>query len=286
MNNNFFEFLTEMALKPKPYAFYTAEQLWNDEYISKKMLEAHLTRDNDWASRNKAFFDAAVQWIETRFAIGCGTKIIDFGCGPGFYAERFARAGAEVTAVDFSVRSIEYARKSAAEKQLSIDYVLQDYLMYETDKTFDLILLVQRDYTALPPEKRKCLLDKFHSLLAPGGAVLLDVFSELTFEAAVEGTDYARAEKRDFWSDFWSAKPYIVFNMYYKYETEKLLLNKHVVLEKERTLEIFNWLQCFNRETLRQELNNSGLRLTEVYADITGAEYNESVSDFAVVATL
>lgn len=37
-----FHKLDKITAKPELYAFYTAEALWNDPYISKQMLKAHL----------------------------------------------------------------------------------------------------------------------------------------------------------------------------------------------------------------------------------------------------
>ena len=95
-----FEKLRKMNARPKPFEFYTAAALWTDEHVSKKMLEYHLNEDVDLASRNKAFIDKSVNWIASRFNIGAGTSICDFGSGPGLYTTRFAETGADVTGVD------------------------------------------------------------------------------------------------------------------------------------------------------------------------------------------
>ena len=42
-----FEKLNKINQRPKPFEVYTAEHLWNDRYISKKMLECHLNEDID-----------------------------------------------------------------------------------------------------------------------------------------------------------------------------------------------------------------------------------------------
>ena len=110
MNCNLFKQLEQIHSKPKPFEFYTTDKLWTDEHTSMKMLELHLAKDIDLASRNKAFIDRSLKWITEYFKIGAGTVIADFGCGPGLYANRFAEMGASVTGIDFSERSIQYAR--------------------------------------------------------------------------------------------------------------------------------------------------------------------------------
>src|SRR5713101_8710980 len=48
-----------------------------------------------------------------------GCKVLEIGCGIGTDTMNFARAGAEVTAVDLSEKSIEIARQRAAVYGLS-----------------------------------------------------------------------------------------------------------------------------------------------------------------------
>ena len=96
-----FEELEKINTRPKPFEFYTASDLWTDEHTSKQMLSFHLNEDLDVSSRNAAFIDRAVEWIVSRFNVGSGTKIADFGCGPGLYAARLAQMQAAVTGIDF-----------------------------------------------------------------------------------------------------------------------------------------------------------------------------------------
>ena len=86
------------------------------------MLSFHLKERIDVSSRNAEFINLSVEWIASEFNIGRGTKIADFGCGPGLYAVRLAKRGANVTGIDFSKRSIEYAKEVAARKHLDINY--------------------------------------------------------------------------------------------------------------------------------------------------------------------
>jgi len=115
--------LQEINKKPKPFEFYTAPELWTNDYTSRKMLEFHLDQSVDAASRNIGFIDKSVQWMVEYFNIDSSMSIIDFGCGPGLYTSRFAKTGAKVTGVDFSRNSLEYAKKEAARNNLNINYI-------------------------------------------------------------------------------------------------------------------------------------------------------------------
>ncbi len=185
-----FETLEQINSRPQPFQFYTASDLWTDEHTSKQMLAFHLNAELDVSSRNAAFIDRSVEWIAAHFNIGAGTKIADYGCGPGLYATRLARRQADVTGVDFSKNSIEYAREAASAQGLSIRYVNQNYLEFEIDDRFQLIMMIMCDFCALSPDQRRHLLGKFHALLESGDSLLLDVYSLTAFEQREETAQY------------------------------------------------------------------------------------------------
>jgi len=122
--------LEEINSRPAPFQFYTADELWTDEYTSKKMLEYHLNESLDLSSRNKDFIDRSVSWIVSHFRVDANTSIADFGCGPTLYTTQFAGKSADVTGVDFSERSIRYAKEVAAQEGLNINYFQQNYLVF------------------------------------------------------------------------------------------------------------------------------------------------------------
>lgn len=47
---------------PRPYAT-NGLPFWDDDHISKSMLEAHLNPDTDGASRRPGFIEKSVRWI-------------------------------------------------------------------------------------------------------------------------------------------------------------------------------------------------------------------------------
>ena len=144
-----FEQLEDINDRPEPFECYTAAELWTDNHTSEQMLAYHLNPDIDVSSRRGEFIDQSVAWIGSHFNVGTGTRIADFGCGPGLYANRLAKLGASVTGIDFSKRSIQHARTVAAEAGLTAAYVNQNYLEFETEDRFDVILMIMCDFCAL-----------------------------------------------------------------------------------------------------------------------------------------
>jgi 2-polyprenyl-3-methyl-5-hydroxy-6-metoxy-1,4-benzoquinol methylase len=275
-----FKQLDDINSRPEPFEFYTAADLWDDDHTSQQMLAYHLNTDIDVSSRRGAFIDRSVEWIESHFSVGTGTRIADFGCGPGLYASRLAKLGASVTGIDFSARSIEHARVEAEQSGLSIEYINQNYLDFQTEDRFDIILMIMCDFCALSPSQRMVMLRKFHSLLLPGGAVLLDVYSLNAFKQREEASTCEMNQL----DGFWSAEKYYGFLNTFKYDDAKVVLDKYTIVEEQRTRTVYNWLQYFSSETLRDEFEKAGFELQEQYADVAGSPFDEAQGEFAVVA--
>ena len=273
--------LEKINTRPKPFEFYTAAELWTDEYTSEQMLQFHLNESIDLSSRNHAFIDRSVDWIISHFNVNADTAVADFGCGPGLYTTRLAKTGAAVTGIDFSQRSIDYAKGIAADKNLDITYHCQNYLEFNTDKRFYLIIMIFCDFCALSGAQRKMLLEKYHTFLKPGGSLLMDVHSLNIFNQKQETATYELNQL----NGFWSPNTYYGFVNSFKYEDEKVSLDKYTIIEKDRTRTVYNWLQYFTRESLTEELTENGFTVQDFFSDVAGLPFTPESADIAVVAT-
>jgi len=274
-----FDELEKINKRPKPFQFYTASDLWTDEHTSKQMLSFHLDEAIDVSSRNAEFINRSVEWITSEFNIGKDTRIADFGCGPGLYATRLAKRGASVTGIDFSKRSIEYAKEVANHEQLNINYVNQNYLEFDTEDRFDLVLMIMCDFCALSQRQRKGILSKFHKILKASGSVLLDVYSLSAFEQRKEAATYGVNQL----NGFWSPNKYYGFLNIFKYDEEKVILDKYTIIESGRTRHVYNWLQFFAPEDIEREFKDAGFYVKGIYSDVAGNAYNQKAGEFAVV---
>lgn len=272
--------LEKINTRPEPFQFYTARDLWTDEHTSRQMLSFHLNEILDISSRNAAFINRSVEWISAKFKVENSTKIADFGCGPGLYSTRLAKLGASVTGIDFSKSSIDYATEIAIREKLNISYVNQDYLEFETEERFDLALMIMCDFCALSPIQRKKILNKFHRILRPGGSVLLDVYSLSAFDQREEVSAYEVNQL----NSFWSPNKYYSFLNTFKYNKEKVVLDKYTIIEPGRKREVYNWLQHFAPEDLEKEFVEAGFWVKELYSDVSGTPYDQESREFAVIA--
>ena len=275
-----FKDLKDLNSRPAPFQFYTADTLWTDKHTSEQMLAYHLNEHIDASSRNKNFIERSVEWIVSHFEVDKHSEVADFGCGPGLYATRLAERGAGVTGIDFSDNSLTYAKKVAGERGLTINYVHSNYLDFETINRFDLIIMIMCDFCALSPEQRKVMLTKFNSLLNPNGSILLDVYSLNSFNQKEESASYELNQL----NGFWSPEDYYCFVNAFKYEKEKVTLDKYTIIEESRKRVVYNWLQCYSKDSIRNEFEENGLKIEEFYSDVSGTPFKSDATEMAVVA--
>jgi len=272
--------LKEINSRPKPFQYHTADKLWTNEHTSKQMLKYHLDESIDASSRNKNFIERSVEWIVSHFKVERDTEVADFGCGPGLYTTMLAERGAIVTGIDFSKNSLKYAKQIAAQKDLKINYVQTNYLDFETTDTYDLITMIMCDFCALSPEQRKIMLSKFYLLLKPAGSVLLDVYSLNSFNQKEESAIYELNQL----NGFWAPDDYFCFVNTFKYKKEKVKLDKYTIFDETRNWVVYNWLQYFSKDSLRNEFEEMGFKVEEIYSDVAGKAFTSESAEIAIIA--
>ncbi len=275
-----FKELEEINSSPAPFQFYTADTLWTDNHISKKMLESDLNEDIEVSIQNREFINHSVDWIVTHFGIEKNRRVADFGCGMGTYATQLAEKGADVTGIDFSETFIQHAKEVAKQKEMDINYVLQDYLEFETEERFDLITLLLCDFCALSPSQRKTMLKKFYKFLKPDGSVLIDVYSLNAFNQREEAETYEHSRL----NGFWSPENYYCFQNTFKYDEEKVVLDKYTIIEEKRTRVVYNWLQYYSEDSLRKEFEENGFKVEGFYDDLTGTTISPESLEIVIIA--
>ncbi len=109
--------------------------------------------------------------------------------------------------------------------------------------------------------------------------MLLDAYSLSAFAAREEAATYAP----NLQDGFWSAEPYFGFQNTFKYAAEHVVLDKYTIVEPARTRVVYNWLQYFDREALRQEIEGQGLVVEEFLGNVAGAAFDPAAHEFAAV---
>ena len=270
-----------LRLQQKPEPFTPGEPLfWNDPHISKQMLAAHLSQNTDLASRRQETIDATVRWLVDYLKLKIGQTVLDLGCGPGLYATRLAEQGLQLTGVDYSQTSIEYATRAADEMGLPITYRYQDYLTITDTAQYDLALLIYGDYCPLNPEQRSQLLQNVLRALKPGGYFVLDVTTR---------AGRAKWEQKNCWyvveSGFWKPGPHLVLEEGFDYPEQDIYLDQSIVIEADGRLTVYrNWFQDFDRDSITRELTRAGLRADSLWNDLLGTPFSPGGDWIGVVA--
>jgi SAM-dependent methyltransferase len=260
--------LTEFQKKPEP--FTPGEALfWDDPHISKHMLAAHLDPDTEAASRRPPVIDRSVEWLIATLPLRAGDSLLDLGCGPGLYASRLARAGLRVTGVDYSHRSIEYARQSASENNLQITYRYENYLELMDEDQYDAALLIYGDFCPLNPGQRAKLLQNVHRALKPGGKFVLDVSTRKLRQRYHNQNGWRALE-----TGFWKSDPHLLLEDGFDYPEQSIWLDQFITIEADGKISVYrNWFQDYTPDTITAELDQNRFTVVNLWGDLTGSPY-------------
>lgn len=128
---------------------------WNRRYDEWKLV---------WSAGPNQFLAAEVADLPAG-------RALDLACGEGRNALFLAEQGWRVTAVDFADVALAKARRIAARRDVSVDWVLADLLEYEPEEgAWDLVLVC---YLQLPADERVRVLGRASDAVAPGGSILV-----------------------------------------------------------------------------------------------------------------
>jgi len=265
--------------KPKIYE-KSSSPFWSDVHISKSMLQAHFDQETEAASRNMKFISQSVDWINSVAPVSSHQRILDIGCGPGIYTEKFSQLGYEVVGIDISSRSIDYAKEVSKNSHSQVQYINGNYLEIDLPKNFDLITFIYCDYGALSTSDRKLILDKIYSSLNPGGKLILDVFTHHQYLDKNETTSWSSHQG----SGFFKPISHLSLEHHYVYN-ENVRLNQYIILDESSKVDVYRiWDTCFTKDSITKELEGSGFCLNQVLSDIAGTSYKSDSNTLAIVA--
>ena len=259
-----------IKLQQSPIPFTPGEPLfWNDPHISAQMLKVHLDPKIEAASRTPETIDRSVQWIIDTIALKADDNVLDLGCGPGLYASRFAHAGLQVTGVDYSHNSIEYARRYAIENSLNIHYRHQNYLELDDDNLYDAALLIYGDFCPLDPLQRSTLLKNVRRALKPNGRFVFDVTTREHRKKHGNKNNWYAVD-----GGFWKPGRQLVLEDGFDYPEQSIWLDQYTVIEGDGKISVYrNWFQDYTPEMITEELAQGGFFVESLWGDLTGMPY-------------
>ncbi len=83
---------------------------------------------------------------------------------------------------------------------------------------------------------------------------------------------------------FWSPENYYCFQNTFKYDNEKVILDKYTIIEEKRTRVVYNWLQYYSEGSLRKESEENGLTVEGFYSDLTGTAISPESLEIVIAA--
>jgi SAM-dependent methyltransferase len=271
------EALERAVGRPPPFTPHDAP-FWDDPHIGAGMLAAHLDPESDAASRRPETIRATVDHLLGALRLGRGSRLLDLGCGPGLYAERFASHGISVAGVDISPRSIRYAQAHAKQVHLDIEYRVGDYTAMDLGGPFDAAVLIYLDFGVLTDDGRVRLLEAVRSALSPGGRFAFDVHS-----SAHHRVPDGRIAVYRLHGGFWRPGPHLLAETTYRYDGN-LDLNQHAVIDANGVTTYRVWDRAYSLRDLRRLLKRHGLEVESRWADLAGTAWNRASPSMGLVA--
>ncbi|MFC0226556.1 class I SAM-dependent methyltransferase [Serratia aquatilis] len=247
---------TDIIDKSRPFsAWLDAEKIpWNEPLFSERMLQNHLAQEHDWASRRFAIIDQHVNWIDSQ--LPAEGRILDIGCGPGFYLQRLAQKGFQCTGVDFSPASIRYARQQAASAGLDISYHCQDIRQFKAEATYDFIMMTFGEFNVFSKAESLAILNNAANWLKPGGQLIIEVHTEDEIKRQGESENHWGAHQQG----LFSIRPHLLLTENAWDEQQRVASTAWWVLEQDGEVSLFaSHMQAWSNEEYRQSLNDQGI---------------------------
>lgn len=269
----------ERALgRPSPFTPHDGP-FWDDPYIGTQMLAAHLDASTDAASHRPAIIGRRVDHLSVALGLQPGDRLLDLGCGPGLYAEAFAKRGVSVCGIDISPVAIGHARASARQAGLDIEYRLGDYTVDELGGPYDAAVMIYLDFGVLADEPRDRLLAALAAVLRPGGAFAFDVKGPRRGRVRDGGVSVARLER-----GFWRPDAHLVIETTYRYGP-RLDLTQYAVADMAGEITTYRvWDRAYSVRELQGLLVRHGLRVESVWRDLGGAAWHPTSATVATLA--
>ena len=200
---------------------------WNDPAFSGRMLAEHLSQEHDLASRRSEWIDRQVEWIHRDLLGNCPARILDLGCGPGFYSHRLAALGHRCVGIDFGPASIEYAN-SHKPVGACCEFLLGDLRQEDFGGPFDLAMMLYGEFNVFSQKEISHIMQKANSSLVVGGKLL----AEIQTPESVEQLGRAETTEQSFASGLFSDGPYRCRVESFWRDDQKVAVQNFTVIEE------------------------------------------------------
>jgi SAM-dependent methyltransferase len=267
---------------PVPVPWQEGDNIpWDDPEFSARMLREHFDQTHDLASRRFAKIDEQVAWIHNEILGGQPTRILDLGCGPGFYTSRLARLGHECVGIDYSPASIRFACQQAENEQLRCTYIRDDIRAAEYGAEFGLVMLLFGEFNVFSALDARAIVRKASQALACNGVFLIEPHTYSTVQRVGQGGRSWYSARAGLFSD----KPHLCLTEHVWDESSRTVTIRYYITDaaSKQVTPFAQTLQAYTTEEYETVLRERGLEQVEFYPSLTGVK-DQSQSHLLAIA--
>jgi SAM-dependent methyltransferase len=269
--------------QPVPEPWAEGEKIpWHDPQFSRRMLKEHLSQEHDAASRRFEKVERHVDWIHRHVLSGSPTRILDLGCGPGFYSSRLARRGHECVGIDFSPASISHARIEALGAGLRCTYLHEDIRVAEYGAGSGLVMLIFGEFNVFSPADAREILNKARHALEDGGLLLLEPHTH----AAVREIGHQPPSWYSTESGLFSDRPHLYLQESFWDVESETATTRYLIVDAStgNVTRHADTMQAYSDKGYRSLLAECGFIEPEIFPSLTGEVDDSQGGLMAIVA--
>jgi SAM-dependent methyltransferase len=121
---------------------------------------------------------AETEFMVSALRLGHGDRVLDVACGIGRHSITLAERGLDVTGLDFNASALAMARRNAAERGVSVNFVESDMRTIEFEREFDAAICYFSSFGYFENEADDlAVARRIAAALKPGGRFLLELMT-------------------------------------------------------------------------------------------------------------
>lgn len=272
--------LLDRPPEPRPWRDGTKIP-WHDAEFSERVLAVHLDPETNMASRSPDVVRDHVDWLLALLSAeptppdDRPRHVLDLGCGPGLYALALARAGLQVTGIDFAPAAVRHARQQAhaAGRDDRVTIIEADLADLGPDllagqPPVDVVTFWFAEFHGFAPPQARRLLAAAAATLAPGGLLVLE---HMPWEMFVQQPETSwDALERSVFAD----TPHLWLQEHRWDDDQRAEITVHWILDAA-TGRLDRFAQChqaYTDEELTTMLVEAGFTAPRLHPPITGVD--------------
>ncbi len=209
----------------------------------------------------------------------CDGLVLDLGCGTGVLTELLALAGYDMIGIDLSREMLEIATERRVQSGLNILYLCQDMREFELYGTVRAIVSIcdSMNYILTEEEFTHVLTLAAKNYLDYGGLFIFDLNTEYKYRELLG--QQTIAENREEGSFIWE-NDYDEEEMINEYNLTLFIREDSGYYRKE---EETHYQRAYSCETVQRMVEQSGLKLLQIYDAFTHEPANENSERIYVI---